>query len=74
MRSILPPNKKADGALSAFIYSHRLHAHPGPLLHVLSFEMQLSPHAFPVLQYLQHACAGGFVGANTAGKVGFLVE
>jgi len=30
-----------------------LQAQPAPLLHVSDFEMQLSPHALPVLQILQ---------------------
>jgi hypothetical protein len=31
-----------------------LQAQPGPFVHFLFLAMQLSPHAFPLLQTLQH--------------------
>jgi len=45
--------------------SYPLHAQPGGWWQVLLFEIQLSPQALPVVQILQHARAGGDVGACT---------
>ena len=33
------------------------HAHPGPTWQISYLEMQLLPHAFPVVQILQHPSA-----------------
>jgi hypothetical protein len=49
--------------------SYPLQAQPGGVWHVLSSEMQLSPHGllFAGLQCLQHPPAGGLVGGMTIG-------
>ena len=41
-----------------------LHAQPGAFVQVKVLEIQLSPHAFPVMQVAQHAGAGAGAGAG----------
>ncbi len=48
---------RGEAGLAPFLFrvpNQPLHAQPAPIVHVLSFEIQVSPHAFPVLHTLQH--------------------